>query len=799
VLPKINKSCTIHQPTPYMGLVGGGLMDGTALIDFGKHSGRTYADVEASEPSYCAWVQGLVNPNGSLQAFADYLSARSVQDLEKKSDSDSDSDSESEFESRSSPDQATHEQQQQLLGPQHFKEITLTVEILSSEKFKVSPGGFIDRRVWSAVNGFCSSAWCREQKAWVYPAKAFAEIIGKLKENSTFTCTLDLPPQWVLKHFKHFQIDCDGEAQVDEVNERDKQAVVKLSGKLMKYQQDAINFAIARAGRCLLGDEMGLGKTIQALGIVAHYREEWPCLVLVPSSMRYIWQDMICEWLEGVERHHVQVIRSGKDEVKICNLFTVVTYDLVQKHEKFQRRSKDGKPYEIILVDESHYIKDVKSKRSKAAVTLCKAARRSILLSGTPALNRACELYPQMLALMPDKFPDFTSFCQRYCVEKISKFNGHKIKTWADSKCKMELNNLLMRTVMIRRLKKDVLEELPDKTRQRITFHPSQLEKAALEGMESVRLQSKEPLQEEADMAGAGIPELFKLAAESKVKPVLEHLETIVMSGVKFLCFCHHHLMLDACAQRFTELNVQFVRIDGKTPQLQRHESVSKFQSDGGPQVALLSITACAQGLTLTAAHLVVFAELYWVPGIMLQAEDRVHRVGQKSACLIQYLMAAGTLDERMYSLLIKKSKDLTRILDGVEHGMDASEKAMPCGPKRSSPNDHGTVDIKRAKICDQNAASPDASSSHARMIDASTHVQAESAKARSVAPIPATPRVSTGRGRPKGSTKAAVVQAQVSTPSSKSTSMCRTQETPIHETTGARRGRGRPKGSTKK
>jgi SNF2 family DNA or RNA helicase len=112
------------------------------------------------------------------------------------------------------------------------------------------------------------------------------------------------------------------------------------------------------------------------------------------------------------------------------------------------------------------------------------------------------------------------------------------------------------------------------------------------------------------------------------------------------------------------------MRIDGSVSQDHRAIRVSDFQGNSDCRVALLSITACAEGITLTAANLVVFTELYWVPGVIEQAEARAHRVGQKDSVFCQYLLLPNSPDEVVYNMLEKKKKDTSTILDGVETGL---------------------------------------------------------------------------------------------------------------------------------
>jgi SWI/SNF-related matrix-associated actin-dependent regulator 1 of chromatin subfamily A len=129
----------------------------------------------------------------------------------------------------------------------------------------------------------------------------------------------------------------------------------------------------------------------------------------------------------------------------------------------------------------------------------------------------------------------------------------------------------------------------------------------------------------------------------------------LVESDNKFLCFAHHANVMDGLAKALNDKKVEFIRIDGRTSAESRRALCEKFQHRDECRVALLSITAANAGITLTSANLVVFAELYWNPGILTQAEDRAHRIGQQDCVFVQYLVAAGTADDHLWPLIQAK------------------------------------------------------------------------------------------------------------------------------------------------
>lgn len=463
----------------------------------------------------------------------------------------------------------------------------------------------------------------------------------------------------------------EAQAKVDRFLEKLPEAT-----SVLPYQKESLVFGLHRGGRVLLGDEMGLGKTLQALLLAAQFEAEWPLLVVAPSSLRFVWRDQAAQWLPhlvGDDGQDVHVVRNSKDKVCKSAKLVVCTYDLLRRCERLRRRS-DGRDYLVVVVDESQSIKESTSQRTKVVVGICKAARRVVLLSGTPAVNRASELYTQLEALMPSEMPSFSQFAERYSYKQTLRFGGRTTVKWNGAQRPAELNSLLG-SVMIRRLKKDVLQQLPAKRRMKVPLDPESINQDTLREVER---QTRElgPIDLSTITKGASVgnfAKLFRMTAQAKLGAVLEYVEHLLSNGLKFLIFGHHHLVLDAISEKLKRLKFGYIRIDGHTAPGHRSALVSQFQEEDSIRVAVLSITAAGTGLTLTAAQTIVFAELYWVPGQMQQAEDRAHRIGQKDCVTVHYLIAKKTLDEVLFKSLERKTFNTTSILNGQSCGLDVS------------------------------------------------------------------------------------------------------------------------------
>ncbi|XP_051642881.1 SWI/SNF-related matrix-associated actin-dependent regulator of chromatin subfamily A-like protein 1 isoform X2 [Manacus candei] len=423
----------------------------------------------------------------------------------------------------------------------------------------------------------------------------------------------------------------------------------KIVTSLMPFQREGVNFAVLRNGRLLLADDMGLGKTIQAICIAAYYQKEWPLLVVTPSSVRFTWAEAFHRWLPSLSPDSTNVIVTGKDNLT-GSLINIISFDLLSKMDK-QLKST----FQVVIVDESHFLKNIKTARCRAAMPLLKAAKRVILLSGTPAMSRPVELYTQIAAVQPSFFPQFHSFGLRYCDAKKMPWGWD----YSGSSNLTELKILLEESIMIRRLKSDVLSQLPAKQRKMVVVAPEGINaktKAVLEAEAKRMAKGYKSKQQEKE----ALLVFFSRTAEAKIRSVIEYILELLESGNnKFLVFAHHKIMLDAVVAELEKKHVEYIRIDGSTPSVERQSLCQKFQFSEKQVVAVLSLTAANMGLTLSAADLVVFAELFWNPGILIQAEDRAHRIGQTSSVNVHYLVARGTADDYLWPMIQEKIKVL--------------------------------------------------------------------------------------------------------------------------------------------
>ncbi|CAK7327448.1 unnamed protein product [Dovyalis caffra] len=556
------------------------------------------------------------------------------------------------------------------------------------------------------------ATWNAKERLWIFPVSSLLSAEKILSEIPGFNVEVEKLDALVQRAIAAVSAAPDLRDWYDRIPDH-------IESKLMPFQRDGVRFVLQHGGRALLADEMGLGKTLQAIAVTACVRDSWPVLILAPSSLRLHWASMIHEWLEipssdilvvlsqssGSNRAGFNLVSSSRSTIHLDGLFNIISYDVVPKLQNKLVASE----FKVVIADESHFLKNAQAKRTTASLPVIKKAQYALLLSGTPALSRPIELFKQLEALYPDVYKNVHEYGNRYC-------KGGIFGVYQGASNHEELHNLMKATVMIRRLKKDVLSELPVKRRQQEILRKVFLDlpekgmkqiNALFRELEVVKGKIKACTSEE-EVGSLKFTEknlinkIYTDSAEAKIPGVLDYLGTVIEEGsCPSLCFQfdHNHAQV-----RFTKKKVGCIRIDGKTAAASRQALVTEFQEKDAIKAAVLSIRAAGVGLTLTAASTVIFAELSWTPGDLIQAEDRVHRIGQVSAVNIYYLLANDTVDDIIWDVVQSKLENLGQMLDGQEKTLEVS-----ASQKRSSPAKQRTLDtyMRRCSNLDETEHQP--------------------------------------------------------------------------------------------
>ena len=462
-----------------------------------------------------------------------------------------------------------------------------------------------------------------------------------------------------------------------------------IDSVLYDYQRTDIKKVIYQMdGRALLALGMGLGKTISSIAVTDHLKRTRDMdattsslLVICPSYLRHNWCRELVKWKFVAEEEEILVVmkttdlKANDDAYLLQFPVVVISYDLIVRNFAVFA----GLRWLMIIVDESAYLKNPETKRVRTLGKYLKShSKYMLLLSGTPAMNCPRELYVQLNILYPQYFSDYYAFTIRYC-------NGHRdYFGWNDrgSSKERELNYVLNQ-LMVRRLKKDVLKDLPGKRREKV-FLDIPLTKSMQKNAAKLDVLNRELSKIHAMDPDAPhwakkfkernvlISKMFTEVSYSKTGPVVEFLVSLVREKQhteypKVIIFAHHKHFLERLSLMCEKEKWEYIRIDGRTAQQSRQKLVDSFvDPESGVDIALLSIEACNTGLNFTPVTTMVFAELLFKISALQQAEDRINRIGAANVAELEYyyLVGVDTIDERILSSIDRKFNVLEKIMD---------------------------------------------------------------------------------------------------------------------------------------
>lgn len=436
-----------------------------------------------------------------------------------------------------------------------------------------------------------------------------------------------------------------------------------MKPKLRQFQIKGIRWLESINGIGLLADEMGLGKSCQAINYFSINSDLRPVLVICPASIKINWQLEIKKW-----SREESLLLSGKKSNHVANYpWYIINYDILAEEKKINGKKvllDTSWIYKLasigirgIIVDECQFISNNSAIRSKAIVTLKKILPnvKFIALSGTPIKNRPKEFFTILNLLAPKLFPNRWRYLHKYCGPKYNGFG------WTfDGATKIDELQELIKPLMLRRLKEDVLKDLPSK--QRIII-PLETDKVALQNYIDATIQFKLWVQDHIDNKleiQTNIDRLKQLSYLAKRNGVIKWLEDYPEN--KLVVATYHKNTLDDLYNHFKK---ESVFIDGSVTGDKRQKAIDDFQKNTKIKFIFLQIL-CAPGMTLTAANATCTVEFSWSPSDHFQLEDRVHRISQKSdSVFAYYLIAPKTIEQEIVEMIDKKQEVLGNLLDG--------------------------------------------------------------------------------------------------------------------------------------
>lgn len=409
--------------------------------------------------------------------------------------------------------------------------------------------------------------------------------------------------------------------------------------------------------RALLADEMGLGKSIQALLAMRRARAR-PCVIICPAGLKYHWETEAALHC-NLRAEILSTTRPPREKIVRSHPIVIINYDILGPWMKFLKKLDP----EIVILDEIHFAKNRSAKRTKHVQQLCAGVRKIIAISGTPLTNRPIELWPILNILWPKKFASFQKFGWRYCKPSY-EFGQIKFKGAARLP---ELHKKLKKYGMIRRLKKDVLKDLPPKQRCLVPMpisDPKQYLRAENEFIAWLRenFDGRRAVRAAHAQRLVQFGYLKRFAAQLKMPAVHDWLDSFLEeSDEKIIVFGIHRSIICGLAERYAGRSVL---VHGGIRGRDRQRAYKQFQGSRRCRI-FLGNDAAGVGWNGSCATVTAHIELPWTPGQVAQAGDRMHRIGQTKQTTEYFLVARNTVESRLCEILQTKAGILGETLDG--------------------------------------------------------------------------------------------------------------------------------------
>jgi len=422
---------------------------------------------------------------------------------------------------------------------------------------------------------------------------------------------------------------------------------------------------------------MGLGKTIEALKLCQEL-DLRHVLVICPKTLISEWFYQINSVLDTdcLTPHN-----NSRYEHKLSGLdltgprFVCINYDLLANQKCWSELVSIK--WDAIVLDEVHRIKNHKAKRTRAVYLLIAgtAVPRVIMMSGTPMQNSPADLFPLFHILNPRLYHSYTSWVRMFCVVVLMRLrSGKAFNQIVGARNTKELNELL-HLHMIRHTKSEVLKDLPDKQYKVIpvTLGSEIKQYKQMENEFFALLDSGELITSPAVISQLTRlrqiclePNLLSRATEKESTPSNKTqtlLELIEDTDDKIVVYSYFAQYINLLSQELDARQIKHVVVTGQTDTAERGRAIQAFQTNDEIKAFLGTIGAAGLGITLTASHTVLFTDLFWNPAVNEQAEDRLHRIGQKNSVLVIDLFCKGTVEEHVHKVVRRKEKMFNEIV----------------------------------------------------------------------------------------------------------------------------------------
>lgn len=485
----------------------------------------------------------------------------------------------------------------------------------------------------------------------------------------------------ILDNMKHTQITTDTSYDdwIHRIEQEKIESPYQLENTLRYYQKTGFSWLktldLYSLGG-ILADDMGLGKTLQIISLILSYKNEEipnpkPILVVCPSSLSLNWKNEIQKFSDNIST----LVISGNLATRKFLIKNILEYDVIITSYDLLKRDIDlytESDYEFryVIADEAQYMKNSNTQNARAIKQI--KAQTRFALTGTPIENSLSELWSIFDFVMPGYLFSYKKFKEKFELPIVKEENAsamNRLKT-------------LIEPFVLRRTKKEVLTELPDKT---ITVLNNEMEEEQQKIYLSYLSQAKTELQEELQVNGFDHSRIKILAlltrlrqicchpslfidgyqsGSSKLNQCMEIVNTAIEAGHKILLFSNYTSMFDIIEKELKKANINYFKLTGQTKVNERIDLVDEFNENPDIKVFLISLKAGGTGLNLVGADMVIHYDPWWNLSAENQATDRAYRIGQKNNVQVYKLITKNSIEEKIFELQNKKSELIENVLD---------------------------------------------------------------------------------------------------------------------------------------
>ena len=435
----------------------------------------------------------------------------------------------------------------------------------------------------------------------------------------------------------------------------------------LEHQKEAIQKLVENK-KFILADDMGLGKTTSTI-IAALESGSKKVLIICPATLKINWKREI----ENYSDKTIYIAESKNFSTEAD--FVIINYDIIKNFHDTKKKNDSqvlAAKFDLVIIDEAHYIKNATAQRTKLINDIVKNTERLWLLTGTPMTSRPIDYFNLLNIIDSPVAKNWMAYAIRYCSGYQFNVGGRKVWNVTGASNLEELRDRTL-GLTLRRLKENVLD-LPDKI---ITPVYLRLKSKSYENVMGEYYDWYDKNPEESKSLTVQFSKLTKIRqiiADEKIEQTIELAENIIEQDKKIIIFCNFTDSLNKITEHFGK---SAVKLDGSMSKHERQNSVDQFQENPKVKVFVGNIKAAGVGITLTAAEAVIMNDLSFLPSDHAQAEDRAYRYGQKNNVLVYYPIFENTLEGIIYDILNNKKQVIATVMGDNQHPADAAEEIL--------------------------------------------------------------------------------------------------------------------------